>query len=357
MSNKPHKKNILLTQTKEETIRPVERHLSYFREIVKGIENLRRLEKKQIWREGTVDGEREMLQKKLRTSVFFWEGPLRLLNNKKILKEVKLLEDTLGLVDYQRALLKSSSDIRIKSEQKQTRRLQNRLRKKLQKSEYELSQCIERWKKQKFERWIKKRIDKLNLGDYWSERSIFEKAIKNDLERISAKKIPKLLKHLTSEAWTEHHIESITHELRRTIRWLPINLASLQIAEFSGGEEDNRKLEELISKNESVYKYAKLKKGERELAPFLQIPFEPYIKNTEIIARLGTIKDKRQVAQGLIIEIGKQLKLSSTDQIEEYIKEAGIEVPRMEQVLEETAKLLSEIIENSYIDQLAGALS
>jgi len=301
----------------------------------------------------------------IRSDFFALEGLLRLYRKEygkpieKQLTEIKEIEDKLGALDYFHTMQQLSVDKNFPAA------VQDHLAAQRAAARSDLVALVrEQWSAPVPDQQVPglaKLIDTLadvDWQDYKDDRKTLRKALRASFEKVGDKEFDLF----------ELQGNSGLHELRRSLRWIGIQAPALGgLVAFDETRHPIREFKPLLDQPVAQSKFAQLPTSEREDAP-LTISRSLYVANTDLIDRIGKLKNEGEAIEGLaqayfeaMSEPGaKKKELKSEKKLARLHEEAEskamqlLGAPRsLHDIESEGNSLFSHLQEIDYFEQLA----
>ena len=290
-----------------------------------------------------------------RTPLFMLEGLAKMytqIHNKKkftkLKEQFKLLEDTLGAIDYYDNIAKDLSANK-KIPTTITSYLQAQTREKIQSLNEIL---VEKGWLSADDNRIKKIQRKLGEAD-WLKEEDEVKAV----NEFYGKAIYEITEFVHTDKCSFKNIESDVHELRRKLRWLSIYPQALRGSiQLSKNKNTPKHLTKYLTKEITTSAYNKMPDAD-DTSYFLLLEQNYFYAVSWMIAALGKIKDK-----GLHVIAVKEALQQSTELVdaEAYKKTyqlLGTKQPKVEVLLEEAAGICKVYFAEQNLENLVIGIS
>jgi hypothetical protein len=271
-----------------------------------------------------------------RTPLFMLEGLCKMYagiaNKKKFTKlkdQFKLLEDTIGAIDYYDNIAKDIGANK-KIQASITGYLLAQTREKIQ----SLNEILveKEWLSPGNNR-IKKIQKKLNEIDWLHE--------KEEIKAISefyGEAIYVINEFIQTDAYHFDNVEADVHELRRKLRWLSIYpQALLGCIQLSKNKTSPKYLAKYLTKEITSSAFNKMPDANNKY--FLLLQQNYFYSLSWMIAELGKIKDKGLLAVAVKEALLETTKLPDADAVKKAYSLLGAKQPKIEQLLEEAANI------------------
>ena len=272
-----------------------------------------------------------------RTPLFMLEGLAKLYtqvhNKKKFTKlkeQFKLLEDTLGAIDYYDNIAKDiSSNKKIPASV--IAYLQAQTREKIQ----SLNEILveKEWLSPNYSR-IKKIQKKLNEAD-WLEEKEEVKAI----NEFYGEAIYDITEFIQTEAYHFNNIEADVHELRRKLRWLSIYPQAIRGSiQLTKNKITPKHLSKYLTKEITTSLYNKMPDAGDSIY-FLMLEQNYFYSLSWMIAALGKIKDKGLHTVAIKEALQQNAGLADAEALRRTYQLLGTRQPKLEVLLKEAATI------------------
>ncbi len=290
-----------------------------------------------------------------RTPLFMLEGLAKLYANihnkkkfEKLKEQLKLLEDTLGAIDYYDSLAKEfAGDAAIPAIL--TDYLQGQAREKIQRLNDLL--VSEKWIAAKSNR-IKKVRKKLAAAD-WKEPKEELKEIFNFYKR-SIKEIKEFM-YATGDGFTE--IESQVHAIRRKLRWLSIYPQALQgIIQFNDSNIINEKVKKYLIPEIVDSPFNKMPETGSNTY-FLLLEKHYFLALSWMIAELGRLKDSGLKILAITEAFQQTQGINQDDALDRAYEVLGINKNALQNILADATAVCKIYFSEGNLDKLIYGIS
>ena len=270
-----------------------------------------------------------------RTPLFMLEALCKMyakIHNKnkftKLKDQFKLLEDTIGAIDYYDNIAKDVSTIN-KIPAEVTSYLLAQTREKIQ----SLNEILveKKWLSPDNTR-IKKIQKKLNKANWLQEKEEI-KAI----NEFYGEAIYTITEFIQTDAFRFDNIEADVHELRRRLRWLSIYPQALQGSiQLTKNKTSPKYLAKYLTKEITASVFNKMPDA-ADNKSFLMLEQNYFYSLSWMIAELGKIKDKGLHVIAVKEAILQTTKLADADAVKKTYSLLGTRQPKIEDLLKEAA--------------------
>lgn len=290
-----------------------------------------------------------------RTPLFMLEGLAKLytqIHNKKkftkLKEQFKLLEDTLGAIDYYDNIAKDiSSNKKIPATV--TTYLQAQTREKIQ----SLNELLveKEWLSPEIGR-IKRIQQKLKEAD-WLEEKEEIKAINEFYGEV----IYDITEFIQTEAYHFDNIEADVHELRRKLRWLSIYPQAMQgCIQLATNKTTPKHLAKYLTKEITTSPYNKMPDA-ANTTYFLVLEQNYFYSLSWMIAELGKIKDKGLHVIAVKEALQQTSSLTDADAFKKTYLLLGAKQPKLEVLLKEAATISKVFFTEQNLENLVVGIS
>lgn len=282
----------------------------------------------------------------LRTPMFMLEGLSKLyaeINDDtvftKLKEQFKLVEDTLGAVDYFVAFQKEfAADSKIPSSVNDYFK-----RKTNEKLEF-LGKILkeEGWLDGKKLKSIAKKLDEIKWADEASETKL--------LNKFYAKQTKKINEFVEETGFPFTNIEEHVHEIRRRIRWLSIYPQALNGAvKFSETTSKAKYLTKYLTPDivNSPFNIMPISEKQTE---YLVFDKNKFLALSSMISQLGVLKDKGLKINALKDAFQETLLLKDNDAYEKVYSILGKKYPTLDEILTDSSNIFKTFFEEKNLD-------
>ena len=285
-----------------------------------------------------------------RTPLFMLEGLSKMysqIHNKKkftkLYEQFKLLEDTLGAIDYYDNIAKDISTNK-KVPATITTYLQAQTREKIQ-SLNELLMENE-WLSQENSR-IEKMQEKLREADWLNE----EEEVKA-MNEFYGEAIYDITEFTQTDAFHFDNIEADVHELRRKLRWLSIYPQAIRGSiQLSQNKTTPNQLEKYLTKEVTTSPFNVMPNA-REATCFLLLEKNYFYSLSWMIAALGKIKDKGLHVVAIKEALEETTDLTDVDALKKTYQILGTKQPKLEQLLNDASTICKTYFSEHNLENL-----
>ncbi len=292
-----------------------------------------------------------LYQHNARTPLFMLEGLAKLysgIHNKKKFEKIKahckLLEDTIGQIDYYDAFAKEFAANK-KIPAAVTSYLQAQSREKIQSLNEILTE--KKWLGEDADR-IKKIRKKLSKADWLNEQEDVQQ-----IEKFYITSIDKILEFVNEKNFRFTNVENDVHEFRRMLRWLSIYPQALRgcIQLSKSSEATPKFLLKYLTKAIIASPYNVMPAADAQ-EHFLVFDQQRFFALSWLIAELGNLKDN-----GLRVEVIKEaqlqtMQISEKDALAKAYKLTGSKQMTIPQILSAAGKLCSTFCKEKNLECL-----
>ena len=290
-----------------------------------------------------------------RTPLFMLEGLAKMytqIHNKKkftkLKEQFKLLEDTLGAIDYYDNIAKDLSANK-KIPTTITSYLQAQTREKIQSLNEIL---VEKGWLSADDNRIKKIQRKLGEAD-WLKEEDEVKAV----NEFYGKAIYEITEFVHTDKCSFKNIESDVHELRRKLRWLSIYPQALRGSiQLSKNKNTPKHLTKYLTKEITTSAYNKMPDAD-DTSYFLLLEQNYFYAVSWMIAALGKIKDKGLHVIAVKEALQQSTELADAEAYKKTYQLLGTKQPKVEVLLEEAAGICKVYFAEQNLENLVIGIS
>ena len=290
-----------------------------------------------------------------RTPLFMLEGLAKMytqIHNKKkftkLKEQFKLLEDTLGAIDYYDNIAKDLSANK-KIPATITSYLQAQTREKIQSLNEIL---VEKGWLSADDNRIKKIQRKLGEAD-WLKEEDEVKAV----NEFYGKAIYEITEFVHTDKCSFKNIESDVHELRRKLRWLSIYPQALRGSiQLSKNKNTPKHLTKYLTKEITTSAYNKMPDAD-DTSYFLLLEQNYFYAVSWMIAALGKIKDKGLHVIAVKEALQQSTELADAEAYKKTYQLLGTKQPKVEVLLEEAAGICKVYFAEQNLENLVIGIS
>lgn len=261
----------------------------------------------------------------------------------KIKKQVKLVEDGLGQIDYYNWLDQAFTDKKeIPFAYKEY------IKKQLNQKTVDLNELLitKSWLSADNKRIIK--ITRKLKEAHWLNPEKEIKAIK----KFYKKSILSISKFVIKTNYTFDNIENDVHELRRKIRWLSIYPQALQgVIQYSEKTTKKPDLEKYLTE-EIVNSPFNIMPAATENTPLLMLDRNYFLSLSWMIAKLGSLKDEGLLITGLCEAITNNTSYSDEEALSETYSLLGGKQRKMQEILIEAEQVTNKFFNDKILQGL-----